>query len=446
MSHYHLHSHRLKDTIHRPHSVLHGNPCVAHIKPSGLYVCTLICVGELMLILLLSQESTKGESAQQTIVSWIIGLLGAGSAAVAAYYMGRQVKDTSVSDKINEVKYAFSDAKLQHGWDVWPYIPREALKQVVKEDIESETIRTLIISGPRGCGKSTLVQEVLQDKAGVVSVAVDESGIEGFAGSIVGALIASSHLTEHIPHTTLVTSALTKLQKEQGEMPTIIVEVNERCTGDQLEKILLFLKYLGDDRRLARSVVVLSSSRTVLELVIGIDELRAKYRMVGDLTIEEAREFLIQLLSRHKISHEDVVVNEMLAMLGTRLLDLHNFLAECKNCSTVADLRMALTSFTDRKLVSYNWALNRLLEELGKQTDISFVRKLAFEEPVSMQELYELTGKSPVFIVQTVAKIHPHPFYVDPNTMTVTRGSHFMSLVIKKKVKELEDKQCTTSQ
>ena len=284
---------------------------------------------------------------------------------------------------------------------------------MIKEDIESETIQTLIVSGPRGCGKSTLVQQVLQDKARVVAVAVDESGVEGFEMSIVGALIASSHITEHIPHTTLVTSALTKLQNERGEMPTIIMEVNERCTGDQLEKILLFLKYLGDDQHL---VVVLSSSRTALELLIGIDKLQAKYRMVDDLTVEEAREFLIQLLSRHKISQEDVVVN---AMLGTRLLDLHNFLAECKNCSTVADLRMVLTTFTDRKLVSYNWAFNRLLEEFGKQTDISFVRKLAFEEPVSMQELYELTGKSPLFIVQTVAKIHPHPFYVDPNTMTV---------------------------
>ena len=65
-----------------------------------------------MLIFLLSQESTKGESAQQNILSWIIGL------AFAAYYAGHQVKDTSMSNKINEVKDAFSDAKLQRGRDV----------------------------------------------------------------------------------------------------------------------------------------------------------------------------------------------------------------------------------------------------------------------------------------------------------------------------------------
>ena len=44
---------------------------------------------------------------------------------------------------------------------------------------------------------------------------------------------------------TLIWLALQKLAREGETKPTFVVEVNDRCTGDQLEKLLLLMKYWG---------------------------------------------------------------------------------------------------------------------------------------------------------------------------------------------------------
>ena len=80
-----------------------------------------------------------------------------------------------------------------------------------------------------------LVRDVLQDEKGVVDVVFDENEL-GFARSI---LIGSSQLLEHVPKLSLIWLALQKLAREGEMKPTFVVKVNDRCTRDQLEKLLL---------------------------------------------------------------------------------------------------------------------------------------------------------------------------------------------------------------
>ena len=52
-------------------------------------------------------------------------------------------------------------------------------------------------------------------------------------------------------------------------MLIFLVDVDDHCKGDRLEHLLLMLKGWGDDKKLAKAIVVLSSPRSALTLELG---------------------------------------------------------------------------------------------------------------------------------------------------------------------------------
>lgn len=110
---------------------------------------------------------------------------------------------------------------------------------------------------------------------------------DSFASSVLGNLITTSHLGDQKPQLALIESALRKLKDDGGSLPTLCVEINERCSGVDFERLLLLLKCWGVDQGLVRCVVV-SSSHTAMNVTIGFDELHAQCITIDDLTVDEA--------------------------------------------------------------------------------------------------------------------------------------------------------------
>lgn len=211
------------------------------------------------------------------------------------------------------------------------------------------------------------------------------------------------------------------------------VEVNDRCSSDEFEKLLLLLKHWEDDEQFARSIVVVSSTHTAMDVTIGFDELRANCITVGNLTKDEAKKFIMNAYSsfRGEIADErKQLADESLLLLGTRVLHLLDFLSRCKvlQLKTCTDLKVELNKFVSYNIMTYKRALIHVLEELGKIDDKSFIAELPLKEAVALRRLCKLTSKS---IITLLAETHPYPFYLDPTMDTLIVGSHFMPLAMK---------------
>ena len=86
----------------------------------------------------------------------------------------------------------------------------------------------------------------------------------------------------------------------KAKVPLIlVVEVNERCSSEQLQSLLLVLKNWGADLRLVRPLVILSAAKAAFGLHIGLLQLRTVPFLVEDLTEAEAELLVKDICWKH---------------------------------------------------------------------------------------------------------------------------------------------------
>ena len=130
-----------------------------------------------------------------------------------------------------QVKRAINASKLEMP-QVTAYIERNQEMEALKDKLyDPEYIKTIIVTGPRGSGKSTLVQHCLAGKVRVVSVCLDSE--EKFAENVLET-IEFSYAQSGTNVKALLSVVLRRLRKSQEELPIIVVETDHRCTPDQL--------------------------------------------------------------------------------------------------------------------------------------------------------------------------------------------------------------------
>ena len=140
-----------------------------------------------------------------------------------------------------------------------------------------KVLRTVVVVGPRGSGKSTLAHMTLKNTTKVISVHLDTDepfSPKQFAVKILEALCVPPPESQINTARSRVEQALAASKKDK-RVPIIHVEVDVRGDAKQLQNLLILLKVWGEDLKLVRAVVTLSSSRAALGLSIAMDELRA---------------------------------------------------------------------------------------------------------------------------------------------------------------------------
>ena len=123
-------------------------------------------------------------------------------------------------------------------------------------------IKTIVVTGPRGSGKSTLVQHCLAGKGGVVRVFLDTQ-----SSFSVGEFAENVMQTIGLPYRQsgtnvngLLSLALQGLCERQEELPIFVVETDNRCTPGQLRSLLILMKHYGADEKLIRPIVLIDIS------------------------------------------------------------------------------------------------------------------------------------------------------------------------------------------
>lgn len=133
--------------------------------------------------------------------------------------------------------------------------------------------------------KSTAIQDLLDGEIGV-SVEVDFD-FDIFSSAVLDG-IDQTHVPQGITATGFLRSTLVAMKNVYTPL-LFLVELDERCTGGDLEKLLLAAKAWGYEAKLARFIFVLSTSRAAFGSTIGMYELREECIAVGDLSESEAR-------------------------------------------------------------------------------------------------------------------------------------------------------------
>ena len=184
------------------------------------------------------------------------------------------------------------------------YVDRvEVRKRLMKAlSRESKFVSTMIVCGPRGSGKSTLVAEIFDKIPAVVKLSYNGNSEDEFANAIFGSLEILCPIT--MPPTSFLMAVLKEIRAQGHQLPTLVIEVDKRFYGPHLENLLLTCKRLGDDLKLVAPVVVLSSSRAAFGMHINPGDLRAKFLEVDDLSEVEARSLLFKALEKVEGSHD----------------------------------------------------------------------------------------------------------------------------------------------
>ena len=312
-----------------------------------------------------------------------------------------------------------------------PFLERKELIETLTKYFDRMKWNTVVITGPRGSGKSTAVRMALQNKPSVVAASFS-------SGDFTAPLITKIGVT-NIPENTsslrVFEAAVKSLAQKRPLVivPTVVVEVDSKCTPQDLQELLLDLKNWSHDCKYAKFVVVMSQSRTLYGLNIGLSELRCSCYIVDDLGEGEAEEFLkesFSLILEIPEMNVDDLVNSTLPKVGCRLLHLHELTKELDifRPNTVEKLKKVLDNFVQRKIrqsaiaitsfvesakVDRRKAANVFKKAMDKKTTL-ILSEACTEMGITIQDYYGIKN------------IYPYLFNVDPMESTISVSSQFM--------------------
>ena len=314
------------------------------------------------------------------------------------------------------------------------YIKRNQEMEDLKDMLYDPVyLQTIVVTGPRGSGKSTLVQRYLAGKGGVVRIVLNTQSSfseEKFAENVMET-IGVSYAQSGTNVMALLSLALRRLRKSQEELPIIVVETDHRCKPGELRSLLILMKQYGADQKLIRPIIVLSSSTSAFGLTINEVELRSRYFHVDDLTDEQCLEYVESRLSEIIKGDEQEIskfVKEVVPHLGigNRLVQINNVLGmgKLKLDKKLDKVQEHIESYVEERVRIYTSSVRRFFKEVKGTCHSKEAVKRAFKlllEKGSMplHTFHEVCGVEEERFIEIISNIEPHPFYVDPEHRTI---------------------------
>jgi GTPase SAR1 family protein len=225
------------------------------------------------------------------------GFLFYGSAA--AYIFDYKSRKESVNELFGDVKRVVSPddiknrsekpSRIQELEDAKKYIPRPDLEETIMSILEKkESDETyVVLYGPKGCGKSLLIEKCINNRKGVVSVLVSSV----FEKSAILEVLASKIMGKGAPTATEeeLQSAL-KGAKVDGRLATLVFEIERGDNLKQIECVEAVRSLSKQFAQVCNCIIVLSEAKAIM--VFGRDPERERYILVPNLTVDQAKMFI----------------------------------------------------------------------------------------------------------------------------------------------------------
>lgn len=378
-----------------------------------------------------------------------VGVIGAviGSTAMSMENVKLEERNRSMKRDVDQLSDALQKATMEE-YDKESYVPVAGDKLYIAMQKLSDLNKnlTLLVHGPRGVGKTTLVQHSLNCVKGVVHIQPNPLTVKNFYKSICEYV---DFKTQSESHAALVIQALKKIKAdEKGIKPTFVVDVNEKCSEKELMAILVELKKLVADLNLANGVVILSTSRAALLLPVTLHELRVNPVNITDpprgTIVNFLEKHLVKLFPDSKPEEREGWIASYSPEIGTRFLDASNLISKLLMATSEESLTTTVSDFvqefvSQRKktyLLSTLDFINLICENVTDPETRKNLFMGIINGDLPVRELITATGSENVrALIQTLAEFHPHPVYIDVDTSLVGAGSVVASGEFKKIIK-----------
>jgi len=233
------------------------------------------------------------------------------AAAIPIYTFLKDLKKDA-ANVVEKLSFAIRNAEITHSSSA-QFVPRPKIEEQIMNALTYSSLkggRYTIVYGPRGIGKTELVDHTAIGKKGVVKVTVSS------ASSKTGVIQA---ITEELgcKSTDLNIKVLIAAVQKSGIVPTIIFDVERSVSRD--DDMLSTIRSLSKELALyCRCIIVLSEANAVLQF--GIDE-REKFIYVDEMERDEA-ERLIETLQTNITKAEMKYVFEKIGTSPLKLINL----------------------------------------------------------------------------------------------------------------------------
>ena len=365
---------------------------------------------------------------------------------IAAIYQASQNRKLEegkeVYVSIKRLTEAFESATLNIKGKPVPVPSVETIQMKMSAQSRDEFAVTYMLCGPRGVGKSTAMLMALKDKKKVIRVQPDPVTVENLYAALVG--FASLKQTG-LDNEQVARGAFKAIQEKGGEIPTLIVEVNEKCTEKQLELLLVELKKLVSEDRLVNCLIVASTSRASLLLSVTLSELRVAALLMNDPPEDVIKTFLEEQFSPiiKDPSQREKLINFYVKEIGTRFLDatlLSTYIkSEWNNKPEQAREEMFIyyVNFLKKQKKGTFYELLKRFNTAGvKKEEKKQLLEGVLSGTLELSKLVEAMQISKQQFVEEMS-LHPNPLYIHPEEEWVTVGNHVTENEIKNYIKLL---------
>ena len=261
------------------------------------------------------------------------GTIGAviGSKTMGVVNVKLEERKRSMKEDVDLLSDALEKATMEE-YNKENYVPVASGNDIytAMQELEcSNSNVTLLVHGPRGVGKTTLMQHALDGVKGIVHIQPNPLTVKNFYQSIFAYV---DFKTKDESHAALVIRALKQIKARKGTKPTFVVDVNEKCTEEELMAVLIELKKMVADLNLSSGVVILSTSQAALLLPVTLHELRVRPVSVSDpprrTIINYLEKRLLKLFPDSKLEEREGWIANYSPEIGTRFLDAANLVSE----------------------------------------------------------------------------------------------------------------------
>lgn len=314
------------------------------------------------------------------------------------------------------------------------FVPVPAVKEMntfVRSSKIFHTNSTVLVHGPRGVGKTTVMEHALQGIEGVVHIQPNPFTVENFYESILEVFDIKTH---DLSKAKLVMNALKMIQDRDGNKPTIVVDVNETVDEKQLMPILIELKKIGADSNLASTFVVVSTCRAALFLPVTLHELRVSVSCIHDppkmAVVTFLNERLSEVFPESKPNEREDWIMYYTKEIGNRFLDASNLVSDVRFRKPEAkNVKDYIEEFVRRRRKTYSLATSEFIEMIDKNKAASKeLKREVFSGIINgtlpLSKLVVATGNDNwKEFLKIITELHPHPVYIDPETRCVGVGN-----------------------
>lgn len=331
------------------------------------------------------------------------------------------------------------------------FVTRSHKQEELLTALKSENYETVFVYGPRGSGKSCLIQHALKGRRGVLEIKISEKTHEDASIELIQKLSTQVDCFGREQNQLFVEDVFAACRVP----PIVVVALEHRCNGEVLEAVLIMCKILSYESRTkaVRFVVHLSGSRAAIDSSIQLTDLRCVGVHIGNFSDSEA---LIYASERVPTTFKDENRRNQIAEHVVRVFDGKVLLLQrvCKLLregypGDIDDVnrRIEQEKESEVRKATNGWRefCKFLANVLDNIYDAAAVKEMAvrlLKEPQPVDEIITLLSHksdkeplSPRDIGLFNADAGYHPFSIDPFETTVSLSGKAIKAVLCKKYK-----------